>query len=151
MGRRHAEALARKGTALAACGDEAAAEEALRGATAAAPSSLFARLELARFLAVRAPDESMALAESLVAAQPKASSSRLLLARLQLETGRYEEAANLARQLQRGPTRVEAATLLGEAELARGRLDAAQRALESVRSEASAHRARVFLGRPSRS
>lgn len=76
--------------------------------------------------------------------QPQA---RLLLARLQLETGRYEEAANLARQLQRGPTRVEAATLLGEAELARGRLDEAQRALESVRSEASAHRARVFLGR----
>lgn len=70
------------------------------------------------------------------------------LARVYLETGRYQEAADLVRPLsQRGAARVDAATLLGEAEMARGRLDEAQRALESVSSEAPAHRARVMLGR----
>ncbi|HEY8432887.1 MAG TPA: tetratricopeptide repeat protein, partial [Sandaracinaceae bacterium] len=65
-----------------------------------------------------------------------------------LETGRYAEAADLARPLaRRRAVRVEAATLLGEAELARGRLDEAQRAFESVISEPTAHRARVMLGR----
>jgi tetratricopeptide (TPR) repeat protein len=67
----------------------------------------------------------------------------ILLGRVYLETGRYAEAADLVRRL-RGP---EAATLLGEAEMARGRLDEAQRAFESVATEPTAHRARVMLGR----
>ena len=72
----------------------------------------------------------------------------LLLGRVYLETGRYAEAAELARPLAaRGASRTEASTLLGEAEAARGRLDEAQRALEAVIGEASAHRARVMLGR----
>ncbi len=70
------------------------------------------------------------------------------LGRVYLETGRYEEAANLVRPLsRRSAAQVPAATLLGEAEMARGRLDEAQRAFESVIGEASAHRARVLLGR----
>lgn len=72
----------------------------------------------------------------------------LVLARVYLATGRYEEAADAVRPLStRGAVRVEAATLLGEAEMRRGRLDEAQRALESVIGEGSAHRARVMLGR----
>lgn len=70
------------------------------------------------------------------------------LARLQLITGRYAEAAELVRPLsQRGAAQVDAATVLGEAEMARGRLDEAQRAFESVIGEPAAHRARVMLGR----
>ncbi|HJL17495.1 MAG TPA: tetratricopeptide repeat protein [Sandaracinaceae bacterium LLY-WYZ-13_1] len=70
------------------------------------------------------------------------------LGRVYLATGRYEEAADLARPLsRRGDARVAAATLLGEAEMARGRLDEAQQAFEAVIGEASAHRARVMLGR----
>ena len=76
------------------------------------------------------------------------SAATLILARVRLETGRYESAANLARPLsRRGAARVEAAGLLADAELARGRLDQAQRALESVADDASAHRARVMLAR----
>lgn len=72
----------------------------------------------------------------------------LALGRVYLETGRYQEAADLARPLaSRGASRIAAATLLGEAEMARGRLDEAQRALEPVIGEPSAHRARVMLGR----
>ncbi|MCZ7685855.1 MAG: tetratricopeptide repeat protein [Sandaracinaceae bacterium] len=59
------------------------------------------------------------------------------LARVHLETGRYQEAADLVRPLAsaREPARADAATLLGEAEMARGRLDEAQQALEAVSSE----------------
>lgn len=72
----------------------------------------------------------------------------LALGRLHLETGRYREAGELARPLaSRGPMRIAMATLLGEAEMARGRLDEAQRAFESVIGEPAAHRARVMLGR----
>lgn len=72
----------------------------------------------------------------------------ILRARVLLERGRYEDAGRLATPLTRGGAdRVGAATLLGEAEMARGRLDEAQRALESVANEPSAHRARVMLGR----
>jgi tetratricopeptide (TPR) repeat protein len=72
----------------------------------------------------------------------------VVLARVYLETGRYAEAAELVRPLARsGAVRIEAATLLGEAELARGRMDEAQQAFELVQNEAIAHRARVFLGR----
>ncbi len=74
--------------------------------------------------------------------------ARLLLGRVYLETGRYQEAAELARPLARGGVeRVAAATLLGEAELARGRLDEAERALGAVAQEPTAHRARIVLGR----
>ncbi|MEQ8886636.1 MAG: tetratricopeptide repeat protein [Sandaracinaceae bacterium] len=77
-----------------------------------------------------------------------AAAVTVTLGRLYLTTGRYEEAAALARPLaQRGAVRVEAATLLGEAEASRGRLDEAQRAFELVLGEPSAHRARVMLGR----
>ncbi len=72
----------------------------------------------------------------------------MALARVELETGNYERAAELVRRLAgRGPQGIAAGTLLGEAELARGRLDEAQRALEAVASEPAAHRARVLLGR----
>ncbi len=70
----------------------------------------------------------------------------VLLARVHLETGRYADAATVARAVATGATRVDAQTVLAEAELARGRLDEAQAALSSVASEPSAHRARVLLG-----
>ena len=76
------------------------------------------------------------------------AAATIALARVFLETGRYEQAADLARPLARtGADRVAAATLLGEAEMARGRLDEAQRALEAVAGETTAHRGRVMLGR----
>lgn len=80
---------------------------------------------------------------------PTRAEAAVALARVYLETGRYQEAAELARPLAaaRGPARVDAATLLGEAEMARGRLDEAQQALEAVSGEPAAHRARVMLGR----
>jgi tetratricopeptide (TPR) repeat protein len=77
---------------------------------------------------------------------------RVGLARTLLETGRYDDAIQAAEEAVRrsraaGPERVPAVTVLGEALLRRGRLDDAQRVLEGVRAEPSAHRARVMLGR----
>lgn len=72
----------------------------------------------------------------------------LVLARVELETGRYAEAEALVRPLSaRGNERVAASTLMAEAQLARGQLDEAQRTLEGASREPSAHRARVLLGR----
>lgn len=74
--------------------------------------------------------------------------ARLLHARLMLRTGRYDEAAQAARRVSTvDRVRVAAFTLLGEALAMRGRLDAAQRAFESVVGDPSARRARVLLGR----
>lgn len=79
--------------------------------------------------------------------------ARVGLARTLLETGRYDEAIQAADEAVRGaaragaPERIAAATVHGEALLRRGRLDDAQRVLETVRAEPSAHRARVMLGR----
>lgn len=70
------------------------------------------------------------------------------LARAQLETGRYDEAAQTAARAGRQrDVRVAAETLRAEALIARGRLDDAERALAALVEEASAHRARVLLGR----
>lgn len=74
--------------------------------------------------------------------------AKLLLARVHLETGRYEEAATLAATLSNDRTlRVQAETLRGEALVARGRLDEAQAALAGVASEPRAYRATALLGR----
>ncbi|MFK7987490.1 MAG: tetratricopeptide repeat protein [Sandaracinaceae bacterium] len=77
----------------------------------------------------------------------RGNEASLLLGRVELLTGRYEAAAARAGRLTRGTTRVAAATLLGEAEAARGNYDEAGRAFESVLGEGDAHRARVLLGR----
>ncbi|MCB9592237.1 MAG: tetratricopeptide repeat protein [Sandaracinaceae bacterium] len=82
-----------------------------------------------------------------LAARPATRDAASLgLARVYLETGRYGDAAALARAGQ-ARQRVEASTLLGEAEMAQGHLDDAERALSSVGNEPSAHRARLLLGR----
>lgn len=79
------------------------------------------------------------------AAAPRAL---LVRARLELETGRYDESARTAQQAARDrATRIAAETVRGEALAAKGRLDEAQRAFEAVANEPSAHRARVMLGR----
>jgi len=88
-----------------------------------------------------------AAAEAGLERLSRSAEATLLRARVMLETGRYAEAAELARPLARaGGSRIAAGTLLGEAELRRGRLDEAQRALSRVASEPEAHRARLRLG-----
>ncbi len=109
---KHAEALARKGASLAFMGRAEEAESVLRAAVDAVPDSLFARLELARFLEARAPAESHELAQSLVTAQPRATGPRLLLARLLLADGRHEDAlAQVVIVLRRVPDNAEASAL----------------------------------------
>lgn len=72
----------------------------------------------------------------------------LALARLQLETGRYPEAAATAQRAGRDrAVRLPAETLRGEAQWEQGQLDEAERTLTSLAQEADAHRARVLLGR----
>jgi tetratricopeptide (TPR) repeat protein len=76
--------------------------------------------------------------------------ARVGLARVLLETGRYDEAIALAAEAhaRAGATdRVAAATAHGEALLRRGRFDEAVSAFTSVSGEPAAHRARVLLGR----
>ncbi|WP_169791535.1 tetratricopeptide repeat protein [Sandaracinus amylolyticus] len=74
--------------------------------------------------------------------------AQLALARVLLETGRHDEAQRSAETAARSASsRIAARTLAGEAHMARGRLDEAQRVLEEVASEPIAHRARVMLGR----
>ncbi|MEM9075340.1 MAG: tetratricopeptide repeat protein, partial [Myxococcota bacterium] len=72
---------------------------------------------------------------------------KLLRARLLLETGRYREAAELANGIRDAGLRVAAQTVRGEAQMAVGDLDGAERTLGALKDEASAHRARVLLGR----
>ena len=71
------------------------------------------------------------------------------LARAQLETGRYDEAAQAAGRAaqQDRARRVAAETLRGEALIRRGRLDEAERVLSAIASEDRAFRAQVLLGR----
>lgn len=77
--------------------------------------------------------------------QPRAL---LALGRVQLETGRYDDAARTAaRAAQTAAVRVDAETLRGEALMARGRLDEAERVLGAVASSPGAFRASVLLGR----
>ncbi len=72
----------------------------------------------------------------------------LALARAELETGRYDEAARTAERAARDRAhRVAAETLRGEALMRRGRLDEAERVLGAVAGEGRAFRASVLLGR----
>ncbi|MFW5875102.1 MAG: tetratricopeptide repeat protein [Myxococcota bacterium] len=72
---------------------------------------------------------------------------RLLLARLDHVTGRYEASARHAKAAAgSGPLRTEAMTVRGEALLAQGELDEAEEALRAVSEEDDAHRARLRLG-----
>ncbi len=76
--------------------------------------------------------------------------ARLGLARTLLETGRYDEAGRTAHEAAtrtRDAERAAAITIEGEAHLRRGRLDEALQTFQSIATEPSAHRARVFLGR----
>ena len=70
------------------------------------------------------------------------------LARVQLETGRHDDAYRSAMRVA-GPKKLRTAarTLAAEALIARGRLDEAERALRALVSWFGAHRARVVLGR----
>jgi len=88
--------------------------------------------------------------EEVQAALPRLGDTpeaELFQARLLLATGRYRDAAAKAQQAARGSTRVAAFTLKGEALMRAGEYDDAARAFGEVRSETSAHRARVLLGR----
>ncbi len=74
--------------------------------------------------------------------------AKLLEARLDLATGRYDEAARAAAQAARDHgVHVAAETARGEALAARGKLDDAQHAFEGLMGEPTAYRARVMLGR----
>jgi len=78
--------------------------------------------------------------------------ARLALGRILLETGRYVDAAAMARRAARGAARdrdlrVAAETLRGEALGLTGDLDEAERVLTAIAAEAGAHRANVILGR----
>ncbi|MBN8616743.1 MAG: tetratricopeptide repeat protein, partial [Deltaproteobacteria bacterium] len=89
-------------------------------------------------------------AEAGFRASGEGARARLGLARTLLETGRYDEAGRLAHEVAaraRDAERVAAITLEGEAHLRRGRLDEATQTLQSIATDPTAHRARVFLGR----
>ncbi|HKP60235.1 MAG TPA: tetratricopeptide repeat protein [Polyangiales bacterium] len=73
--------------------------------------------------------------------------SQTLLARLLIETGRYSEAAERAQQAAADASqRVAAGTLRGDALLAQGLLDEAERAYREISPEPLAFRARAKLG-----
>lgn len=97
-----------------------------------------------------ASGEYAAAEEALTAltAGDRWAEATVLLARLQLETGRYEEADRTAMRAaghrRQGPAAV---TLRGEAQHARGLLDEAERTWKSIAAAPVAHRARVMLGR----
>jgi tetratricopeptide (TPR) repeat protein len=83
-----------------------------------------------------------------LATGPDEAPARLALGRLYLETGRFEAAARAAEAAARVPAQRSAAhTLLGEAQMARGRLDEAEAVLREAAADPAAHRARVMLGR----
>jgi len=70
------------------------------------------------------------------------------LARILLETGRYDDAAREAEQVARDASlRVAAETLRGEALSLRGNLDEAERILGAIAREPNAWRANALLGR----
>jgi tetratricopeptide (TPR) repeat protein len=70
------------------------------------------------------------------------------LARVELETGRYDEAAeSAAKASSQHALASRAETLRGEAFYARGKLDAAQHAFETAARDRNALRAQVLLGR----
>lgn len=89
--------------------------------------------------------------EEVEAALPALGTSpgaKLFKARWQLETGAYREAAELANQASRDAgLRIVALTLRAEALMRVGELDQAERVLRPLENEASAHRARMLLGR----
>lgn len=129
--------------ALGGHGDGAAAPRAEAQESAAGGSLAEASAALARADYRRAEPMLRALCRGR-----EAAAAQLALARLLIETGRFEDAERAAEAAARArELRVAARTALGEARMARGRLDEAQRALEEVASEPSAHRARVMLGR----
>ncbi|MDH5676023.1 MAG: tetratricopeptide repeat protein [Myxococcales bacterium] len=79
---------------------------------------------------------------------PRLGAALLGLARTQLATGRYEQSEKSAAAAAAVPGhRSQGETLRGEALMARGELDAAQRAFERAIGEPTAYRARVLLGR----
>lgn len=81
---------------------------------------------------------------------PLAARARLGLARVQLATGRYDEAATLAREagaLAGATERGLASTLEGEALLLRGRIDPAIALFREAARDPRAFRARALLGR----
>jgi tetratricopeptide (TPR) repeat protein len=82
----------------------------------------------------------------------RARQAAWLLARLELATGRYDEArargAALAEGAPAPAEQARALTLTGEADLRRGRLEAAERSLRrAIAADPNAFRAQVFLGR----
>lgn len=77
-----------------------------------------------------------------------AARGALLRARLLLTQGQYREAETSARTAAReARLRIAAETLRGEAQMARGALDEAERTLTPLVTEAGAHRAMIMLGR----
>jgi tetratricopeptide (TPR) repeat protein len=85
-----------------------------------------------------------ALAPGIAAAQ----TAEIARGRVAMLEGRYDDAAAAATSAATDPsTRVDAQTLLGEARMARGRLDEAETAFRAVEDDEAAHRARVMLGR----
>ncbi len=79
---------------------------------------------------------------------PRAGAALLGLARVQLATGRYAQAAATAERAARhAKQRAAAHTARGEALQLQGKLDAAQRAFEQALRAPPALRARVLLGR----
>jgi len=93
------------------------------------------------------------LAPAASAATAEGQEAALLLGRLELATGRYDEAAARGEALAGADPaddgrRARARTLAGEAHARRGRLEAAERALrQAVTADPNAFRAWVFLGR----
>ncbi len=85
---------------------------------------------------------------TLVPGDADAQSTELTSGRAAMLEGRYDDAAGLATTASRdAASHAEAMTLLGEARMARGRLDEAETAFRAVEAEPEAHRARVMLGR----
>ncbi len=77
-----------------------------------------------------------------------AGRAHLQLARIAMETGRYEEAGRAAQQAEQDTAlRAQAQTARAESLIARGDLDGAERVLTGVTSDPHAYRANVLLGR----
>ena len=160
------QSMCRRGLRLHACAEPSA------GGRVRAPARLFLMLGLvlavvagaAAAVPARAQpsstlrDANRALAEGRYADAERAFRGQVRgdqrgraligLGRVQLETGRYDQAEHSgAEAAALSATRIDGETLRGEALQARGQLEAAQQAFERAARDPGALRARVLLGR----
>jgi len=114
------------------------------------PSAVLAAPTVEEAAEALASGSYAAAEESLksLASSDRWAEATLLLARLQLETGRYAEADKTAMRAAGHRTfGLAATTLRGEAQHVRGLLDEAEQTWTSIAAAPGAHRARAMLGR----